>query len=329
MRPLGELRFIARVASMYYEQGLSQASIADKLGLSQAGVSRLLKRAEDEKIVRITVMPPQGAFTELEHALEARYRLKEVVVTESNKSNSLLLRELGAAAAVYVETMVRRNEIIGVSSWSEALLAMTNAMHPGNRSSGVQVVQVLGGVGNPNAEDHASQITHSVARLLGGQAHMLTAPGVVASTQIRDALLADPYIREVTALFDKLTLALVGIGAIKPSRLLWKSGNVFSPEELDHLKERGAVGDVCLRFFDANGEAVESSLDERVIGMTLQQLKNVRRTVGIAGGARKFNAIRGAILGGWINVLITDQQTAERLVDLPVHTTQSPQEEVR
>ena len=87
------------------------------------------------------------------------------------------------------------------------------------------------------------------------------------------------------------------------------------PEELDQLRQQGAVGDVCLRFFDVNGNPIENALDNRVIGMQLEQLGKVERSVGIAGGKRKFEAIRGALRGKLINVLITDRRTAERLVD--------------
>jgi DNA-binding transcriptional regulator LsrR (DeoR family) len=90
---------------------------------------------------------------------------------------------------------------------------------------------------------------------------------------------------------------------------------VFSPKELDQLRQQGAVGDVCLRFFDVNGNPIENALDNRVIGMQLEQLRKVERSVGIAGGKRKFEAIRGALRGKLINVLITDRRTAERLVE--------------
>ena len=109
-------------------------------------------------------------------------------------------------------------------------------------------------------------------------------------------------------------MALVGIGALHPSRLLAQSGNIFSEEELRTLDELGAVGDLCLRFFDADGKPVASPFDERVIGVTLDELRRVPRSVGIAGTATKLEAIRGALAGGWINVLITDRFTAERLV---------------
>ncbi|HDQ70774.1 MAG TPA: sugar-binding transcriptional regulator, partial [Chloroflexi bacterium] len=112
------------------------------------------------------------------------------------------------------------------------------------------------------------------------------------------------------------TLALVGIGTVEPSPLLASSGNIFSDEELATLRENGAVGDILYRFYDAEGNPVQTPLAERVTGMDHEQLRRVKRVVGIAGGARKFDAIRGALNGKLINVLITDRFTAERLVQV-------------
>ena len=137
-------------------------------------------------------------------------------------------------------------------------------------------------IGNPTAETHAAQLTRRLASLVNGQATVLSAPGVVGSKETRNILLSDPFVTE-PAYFDHLTLALVGIGSIEPSRLLASSGNVFSQAELTSLREQGAVGDICLRFFDAQGNKVESPLDERVIGLDLEQLRAVRRSVGVAG----------------------------------------------
>jgi DNA-binding transcriptional regulator LsrR (DeoR family) len=125
---------------------------------------------------------------------------------------------------------------------------------------------------------------------------------------------SERYVLEAVALFKSITLALVGIGAVEPSRLLAASGNVFSGRELESLSARGAVGDICLRFFDAEGVPVITPLNDRVIAIELEDLKRASRVIGIAGGRRKTAAIRGALQGHWINVLITDRATAERLV---------------
>lgn len=310
-----ELRLIAKVARLYYERKARQADIAAQLDLSQATVSRLLKRAEEEQIVRITVNVPHGAFTELEEELQAAYGLKEVIVVETGEDEDQIMRDIGAAAAYYVESTLKSGEVIGISSWSSSLLAMVDAMHPLPRSTTAQVVQILGGVGNPAAEGHAAHLTRRMAALTRGTATFLPAPGITGSAEMTRLYLEDPYVGRALACFEQVTLALVGIGTVEPSKLLASSGNIFSAEELDLLRRRGTAGDICLRFFNEDGEPVLTSLNDRVIGMGLEQLRKVARSVAIAGGMRKLQAIQGALAGRWVNVLVTDSRTAAALVD--------------
>jgi DNA-binding transcriptional regulator LsrR (DeoR family) len=161
----------------------------------------------------------------------------------------------------------------------------------------------------------ATHLTDRLARVTGAEARYFPAPGIVARKSVRDALLEDPYVSEVASAWNGLTVALVGIGSLRPSPLLQSSGNAISDKDQDSLRELGAVGDVCLHFFDAAGALVDSELEDRVIGISGTQLRAIPRTIGIAGGARKVDAIRAAALGGWIDVLITDVATARRLVD--------------
>jgi DNA-binding transcriptional regulator LsrR (DeoR family) len=308
------MRQIAKVAGLYYQRGKRQADIAAQMSVSQSTVSRLLKRAEQEHIVRITVSVPPGAHTELEDELEGRYGLKEAVVVDTVGDDEQILRDLGSAAAFYVESTLQEGDVIGISSWSATLLAMVDAMHPLPRSAKAEVVQILGGVGNPSAEVHAAHLTGRLAAFTHGSSVFLPAPGVAGSAEAARVYMEDPFVRSAAERFGHVSLALVGIGAIEPSRLLASSGNIFNEDELALLRARGAVGDICLRFFDAHGQRVVTPLDERVIGIEPEQLRTVARSVGIAGGHRKHAAIDGALAGGLINVLITDLGTAEALI---------------
>lgn len=314
MARIDELRLITKVARLYYDQELTQPEIAAQLDLSQATVSRLLKRAREEGIVRVTVNVPYGAYPLLEEQLQNRYELKEAVVVDSVEEGEQLLRDIGSAAAYYLETTLRPGDLIGISSWSATLLAMVDALHPPQRISNVRVLQILGGLGNPSAKVYASRLIDRLASLVRGEAVLLPAPGVVSSPDAVSILRSDPYVRQAIDLFGEVTIALVGIGTVEPSGLLASSGNIYSPAELAMLQSAGAVGDVCLHFFDGEGKPVETPLDERVIGMSLEQLRHAKRAVGIAGGKRKLAAIRGALRGKWINVLITDRATAEGLL---------------
>ena len=329
MTSVERLRLMTKVARLYYEHGLRQPEIAKQLSLSQTMVSRLLAAAQAEGIVRTTVTAPAGVYPEYEEELERRYGLKDAIVADcAVDTDDQVLRDIGSAAATYLETTLGGDEVVGISSWSETLLRMVGSMQPVRRNSDSHVVQILGGIGNPTAEAHATRLTEQLASLLKAEPHFLPAPGVTASAEASAHYLAEPSVAETTDYFETLTLALVGIGALHPSRLLGESGNVFAEAELDELERLGAVGDICLRFFDTDGVPVVSRFGERVIGLSLEQLRRVPRAVGVAGGVEKLDAIRGALEGRLINVLITDRFTAERLLATPSRREEPELEEV-
>jgi DNA-binding transcriptional regulator LsrR (DeoR family) len=314
MGRIDELRLMAKVARMYHTQGMRQTAICKRLNIHQSTVSRMLQRAEREGIVRTTVSLPPGTHTEIEESLQARFGLDDAVVVDCLDDDDQIARDLGAAAAYHLQTTLKDRDIIGISSWSAALLAMVNAMHPAHKWQDTRVVQILGGVGDPGAEVHATQVTTRLADLIGADVTLLPVPGVVGSRESRDVLIRDRFVREALAMFSSVTVALVGIGATEPSRGLVSSGNVFSTNELHRLADKGAVGDICLRFFDTTGRQVVTELNDRVISMDLDQLRAVPRVIGVAGGRRKTQAILGALAGGLVKALITDLKCAERLL---------------
>jgi DNA-binding transcriptional regulator LsrR (DeoR family) len=306
---------MTKVARLYHEHGVRQPEIARRLHISQARVSRVLKSAHEAGIVRTVVVVPEGVQTELEESLEHRYGLRDAVVVDCfDDGDDGVIYDLGVAAARYLEATMTGGDVVGISSWSSTLLAAVDAMRPLPRTGAERALQLFGGVGNPSAEGHAARLTQRFAELTGARPTFLLAPGIAASREVRDALLQDQFVAAALDELDDVTLALVGIGSLQPSTLLQSSGNIVPEAELAELGKLGAVGDICLRFYDEQGRHVPSEVDKRVIGVTLDQLRNVDRCVGIAGGPRKYEAIRGALLGGLINVLITDHLTAERLV---------------
>lgn len=325
MSKADDLRLITRIAQMYYVEARKQSEISAALHIPQARISRLLKRAVDENIVRISINPPPGVFMPLEAALRDRYGLDQAIVAESvSGTEESVIAAIGDAAAHFVETTVADHEVIGLSSWSSSLLRMVDSIRPLKRVRASQVVQILGGIGSPAVQSHAQHLVMRMAQLTGATAQFLPAPGVAGSPESRRILLKDPFVAETLGCFSRLTLALVGIGAMTPSKMLVNSGNAFTRQELDDLAAQGAVGDMGLRFFDATGAPVVTPLDERVIGISLAEVKAARRVVAVAGGARKTAAIRAALVGGYLDVLITDTITAERLTAPDAGPTASP-----
>jgi DNA-binding transcriptional regulator LsrR (DeoR family) len=315
-RSQGDLELVTKVARMYYESGLRQAAIAEQLHLSQSRVSRLLKEAVDREIVRISVIPPAGVDPELEDAVRDRYGLLDVVVVHTHGApEGGLLSAIGGVAGKYIEATLTGNDVVGISSWSETLLEAVDAMTKARTRSARAVVQLLGGVGRPEVQVDATRLASRLSEVTGAEPYFLQAPGLMSSATVRDAILADPQVTRTAAMWDSVTVALVGIGSLHPSPMLRRSGNSVSDDDVDVLRSYGAVGDVVLKFVDIDGNHVSSDLDSRVVGINVAAFRAVPRRVGVAGGPEKFDAIRAMLRGGWINVLITDEVTAHGLLD--------------
>jgi len=316
MRRGGQAILIREVARMYYEQRQTQLEIATSLNVSQGTVCRFLKRAEKQGIVRTTISPPVGTFVDLEELLERKFGLSQVVIAQApNASEESIQDAVGAVAAHFLETTLKAKAVIGVASWSAPLLSMVKQMHPVWKVSECKVVQILGTEGYPSTEEHASSLVKQLARFVQGEAHLLLAPGRVASKEAAEILAHDLHVRETMELFDRLTIAVLGIGSIEPSPWLAGGGNPFSMEELESLKEEGAVGSICLRFYNANGEEIRNAPeDKQAFGLGLERLKRIPMVIGVACGKRRCQAILGALRGGWINVLVIDQITAQSLI---------------
>jgi DNA-binding transcriptional regulator LsrR (DeoR family) len=310
----GQLRLITKVARMYHERGIRQTDIAETLHLSQARVSRLLKRAAELGIVRTVVTATPGVYTEIEEALEERYGLAEAVVVDVEGTDEEIIAGLGSAGATYLETTLTGGERIGISSWSQTLLAVVDRMQPFRLPGAESVIQLMGGFGNSSVQTQGNRLLTEFARLVGARATFVPAPALVGNKTIRESLLNDPAMESVAREWARLTMVLAGIGSLPPSPLLRASGNAADLAEQDRLHAAGAVGDVCQRFFDAAGNLVPSDLDDRVVGIDADTLRLIPRRIGIAGGESKHSAIHAAVLGGWTNVLLTDTGTASALL---------------
>ncbi|GLZ11573.1 DNA-binding transcriptional regulator [Actinomadura sp. NBRC 104425] len=311
------LRLLVKVARMYHERGLRQPEIAERLNMSQARVSRLLKEAADRAVVRTVVVSPEGVHAELEDALIKEYGLRDAVVADAGGAGTDVIPALAAATATYLDATLKGGDVIGISSWSATLLEAVNVMPAKTNSVAHEVVQIVGGSGSPEVQLHATRLTSRLAELTGARPVFAPCAALVHSRELRDLLSKEPDVAEVMQSWARLTLALVGIGTLEPSPLLRRSGNAITPQDKRQLEELGAVGDVCTRYFDAEGRPVNADFDDRIIGIEPDQLRAVDRRIGVAGGESKVAAIRGAARGGWINILITDADTAKALLKNP------------
>ncbi|GJG88080.1 DNA-binding transcriptional regulator [Gemmatimonadetes bacterium T265] len=313
-RSAPDLYLLSKVSTLYYLRAQTQQRIAERLRISRPRVSRLLQEAQVHGIVQITVAPPVGLHTELESKLESRFGLEEALVVGADggggRGGAELRRQVGGAAAAYLARSVAPGETIGLA-WGTTLDAMVRALTP-IPTEGVHVVQTLGGIGPADATAYAASVVRRLAGLLGATPVLLPAPGVVASAAVRDALRDDPHLRPALSRLGAIDTLFVGVGSLASNPVL-NDGASFPPGTVEELRAAGAVGDVALRFFDAAGQFVHTSLDDRLLGISAEQLRRVRRVVAVAGGAEKANAIHAALKAGILHVLITDQRTAREL----------------
>ncbi len=283
--------------------------------MSRPKVSRLLQQARQEKVVSIVIIPPPGDGAGLEHALEQRYGLEEAIVVTSSDSASrgATVRELGPAAAECLLRSIPDKGIVGIA-WGSTLLAMVDAL-PSRAMPAVTIVQIVGGLGPVDSREHSTELARRVAHKLGAQLRLLPAPGVVNSRAAAEALRADGQIAAALILAARADVAVVGLGAPSPGALLLRDGSIISTSEMQTIIAAGAVGDLALRYLKADGQPLELEINDRIIGLTLEQLRHIPRVIGVASGENKIAIIRAALRARLLHVLVTDQVSAARLLE--------------
>ncbi|MFV0322165.1 MAG: sugar-binding transcriptional regulator [Alphaproteobacteria bacterium] len=308
-----DLRLLVKIASLYYEEGLNQSQIAHDLNISQSFVSRAIKRCHNEGLVKVSVIHPSGTFVMSERKLQQKYKIKQVIIVdiEDNSTPNMLKRAVGSAAANYLQTSLKPTALVGISSWSTFISAMVDSLHP-HDATAKGVIQILGGVGH-NRNLQANILANHLAKLLNCPAYLLPTTSSAQTLEEKNHQLANPELAEVVDLFPKVDVAIVGIGTSEPSDLIRNLGIIYKEETKEQLNNRGAVGDICLHYYDKAGKPIFSDDEDMVISMTLPQLKECPEVIALAGGLEKVEAIKGALNGGYIDVLVTDRITAAQL----------------
>lgn len=317
MSILDEKRLLARIATLYYVDSLKQKEISERLNISQSFVSRALTKCITEGIVQINVIPPANIFLQLEQELQTKFGISNAIVVDADSDDDEKIKNtIGSAAAYYLQVTLQANELVGISAWSSTIKSMVDNMPPLSvKAQGV--VQLLGGVGlNRNVQ--ANFLTYELAKKLNCPSYLLpsqNAVSAVGDVSYKQQQLAISEVSDVIDMFPKVDVALVGIGTLEPSTLLRWSGLHYNSDILQLLAKKGAVGDICLHYYDQYGIPVLAENEDPMIGMNLELIQKCRRVIALAGGEAKVNAIKGALRGRYIDVLITDYKTAQNLLE--------------
>ena len=305
----GNIDLLVDIARAYYEQGHDQGKIARSLGLSRSQVSRYLLQARQQNLVQVRVVSPGERTQGSEQALKQRFTaLREaIVVPVFNLQPAPLRKTIGRACAHYLEQTIRPGVRMCVGS-GRTLCEVFDWLHP-TQVPNVSIIQAMGNVGHEAMEIDFNHMARAAAAAFGGKVYLMNAPAILGSGSVDDLMETNPSIKETLNLAHAADLYLFGVGSIS-SDLIFTRGGIFRQEDLEQLRQRGSIGDIGARFFDLAGREVPSSFGDRIVGITLEDLRSEALTIAVAGGPDKVLPLIGALHGGFIKVLITDEQTA-------------------
>jgi DNA-binding transcriptional regulator LsrR (DeoR family) len=302
---------LMRVAWLYYVEQFSQQEIADRMRISRMRVTRLLQRARDENVVEIRITSSSEPWLTMERDLVARFGLRDAIVVPSD-GGERLRRHLAQAAAAYLERILCDDDVIGIGSGatlSEIPVFIRRGSHPR-----CTVVELIGGLSRTDRTINPYDCSWRLAEALGAHSEHLQVPAMVENAAIAQILREDSETRAALDRAAACTVAVVGIGQMNsPIRA---SMDYVAPESLPVLLAAGAAGDILLRFYNAEGSALQTGFDDQILGITLDQLQKIPLVIGVAGGPEKVEAIAGALRGGLVDVIICDQGAAAEILAL-------------
>lgn len=297
-----------RIAYYYYMAGLTQDQIAQRLGISRQRVNRILADCIERGIVKITIEQDNEAYYPLESALEEKYTLKAVRLAH-NTDAGRLYEDLGAVGGQYLTTILKRGDIIGCVP-GRGVAGLVDRM-PMLEKQDVAVTQLIGSESKRDYELEVDGILHRLARKLSAQPMSLYAPVLVSDAALRASIVKEDYYLAAYNVMKQCSIAVVGIGTAKSCE---RYASAHHPETDGPMPAALPAGEICTHYFDRHGKPVSMPFSNRILSISLEDYLNIPVRIGIAGGKEKQTAVRAALLGGYVNVLITDLDTADALL---------------
>ncbi|MGL5417512.1 MAG: sugar-binding transcriptional regulator [Clostridium sp.] len=311
LNQLEKINFLAELSTMYYDQGLTQSEIASKLETTRFKVSKYLQEARESGVVEININYPRQRLKNLEKEMEERFGLKDAIIID-NKTLPYdeIIYALGEFGAEYVQGIIKEDDTVGVL-WGKTISNVIKHMKPNNKIP-ITVLQLVGAAAKDNLLIDSPELIKRLANVYSGKYKYLYAPLYVDNDYARKAFLQEPVINDLIFSASKANIALTGIGTTNAvfASSLWK--NYLN----DEIKKKNAVGCIYGYVYDVEGNLIDARINQKVIGVDIDIIKNIPYRVGVTSGKLKGEAIIGALRGKFINVLITDAETATKILNI-------------
>lgn len=328
------MNLLSEVASMYYEQGMIQSEIAERLCISRSRISRLLDEARQEGIVSFQVKKIGHRSRELEEILKRQFRLRDAIVVndtsepfmpseqvgsrfsenlsapgfgsvQAARNSDYAATILGSYAAQIFEEQIKPEMTIGMS-WGRSV-AQTVYHVSQQVSRGLKVVQVIGGAPSDSSSVEQMQVVVELIRKLRARGYFLQAPLFVDDLTVKRHMIFQPMISNTLKIAHQSDIVLTGIGDMSMESFSFMWQNFVQNKTFETLIQQKGVGFICGQCYDITGKPIQSGFNEHVIGIGLPALRKIPTVIGIAGGVHKAKAVLGVLAGEYVDILVTDR----------------------
>lgn len=307
-----EHQLIVDAAVLYYLEGKTQNEIAKKLFLSRPKVSRLLSKAREHQIVEISINYQNDEFERLQGEIRRKFNIEHVVVAKTLSSKLETLREVGKAAAKELTAEMKPGMTLGIS-WGKNV-RMTASYLKKRIIKDMKIVELFGAVSYDLDETDMLSIGRSISSKVGGKLYPLPSPIYINDPLARKAVKETPLIRNTINMIENCDLIITGIGAIESDSLQTLWDNYVEKDMKEKIITSGGVGFICAHFFDKNGKFLDIDVNENVIGIKTETIPK-KRVIVVASGSQKAKSILAALRGGYINILVSDEETLKLVLE--------------
>lgn len=303
-----ENSLIIKVAWKYYIEGMTQNEIAESLNLSRMKVIKYLDIAKVNNIIQFKINLENFADMELQTKLKNKYNLKDIHLIPASNQNPL--DSLTKAAALYIEDRITSDTMINVG-YGQAVSRTLGHLCISTKYK-ITFVSLSGGVrfyfptSSGSSSDYYTNPNYNH--------YIMPAPLVVSKEHLAEQLINERPIKKIFEMIPYSNITIIGIGAVNERATIVKEGYLNS-HEIEIIKSMGAAGDLLSQFYDINGKVLNYQLHKQLVSVDINLLKSLNNVIAVAGGLEKREAIIGALRGGYIDVLITDEEVAKSLID--------------
>lgn len=298
-----EETLMAKIAWYYYFENMTQQTISDRMGMSRARVMKLLEKARQTGVIQFHLRKGNEDRMALEKQLIDQFHLEDALVVPAAVKKSETNANVAEAASMYIAERLQDGSVINIGYGDTPSKILNNLATMAE--SPITCVSLTGGV--------SYYLPDARSNVFNARLHLIPAPLIASGPDMAQAMRQESSVLEISRMISLAQLTVVGIGSMHDSATIIRSG-ILNNNDLLYLKMQGAQGDMLCHFLDENGRVLDTPLESRLISTPLDKLKELRHVIGVAAGDVKADAIRAALRGGYLDMLITDDTTAAQLV---------------